>query len=102
MVSSDIFGLDDPVLQPLFAQAATELSPAAANDLYNEIDIQLWEDLPSVPLLQNPVTTVFNSSLYGIVPAETWATFMFDAQSWNWTLNPPPTVTTTTAVPGSS
>jgi ABC-type transport system substrate-binding protein len=101
VVSRDIFGLNDPTLQPLFAQAATELSPAAANDLYNEIDIQLWQDLPSVPLLQNPVTTVFSSSLDGLTPSETWASFMFDAQAWNWTLNPPPTVTTTSTVPTS-
>ena len=101
VVSSDIFGLNDPVLQPLFVQAATALSPAAANDLYNEIDIQLWQDLPSIPLMQVPVTTVYNNSLSGLTPAQTWASFMFDAQSWTWTLNPPPTVTTTTPLPSN-
>ena len=96
VVSRDIFGLNDPVLQPLFVQAATALSPAAANDLYNAIDIQLWQDLPSVPLFQMPVTTIYNNSLSGLTPVQTWASFMFDAQTWNWTLNPPPTNTTTT------
>jgi ABC-type transport system substrate-binding protein len=98
VVSRDVFGLSDPALQPLFAQAETSLSPAAANDLYNAIDIQLWQDLPSVPLVQQSVTTVYNNSLYGLVPADSWPSFMFNAQAWNWTLNPPPTVTTTTNV----
>ena len=101
LVTRDVFGLNDPLLQPLFVQAASSLSPAAANDIYNEIDIQLWQDLPSLPLMQQPLTTVFSSSLYGFAAAESLPSFMFGAQTWNWTLNPPPTVTTS-SVPSPS
>ena len=49
-VTRDVFGLNDPLLAPLFSQAFMDLDPSAANDVYNEIDLQLWRDLPTIPI----------------------------------------------------
>jgi len=95
-VTRDVFALNDPTLEPLFEQAFTALDPSAANDVYNEIDLQLWRDLPTIPLLQMPVTTVANNALQGLNPSQSSASFMSDAQNWSWELNAPPTVTTST------
>ena len=101
-VTRDVFALDDPLLEPLFEQAFTELDPSAANDVYNEIDLQLWRDLPTIPLLQTPMVTIANNALQGLSPSQSPASFMFDAQNWSWELNAPPTVTTTTLPQASS
>jgi ABC-type transport system substrate-binding protein len=95
-VTRDVFSLDDPLLEPLFEQAFTDLDPSAANDVYNEIDLQLWRDLATIPLLQTAVTTISNNALQGLSPSQSPASFMFDAENWSWELNAPPTVTTTT------
>jgi peptide/nickel transport system substrate-binding protein len=100
-VTRDVFALDDPLLAPLFGQAFTELDPSAADDVYNEIDLQLWRDLPTIPILQTSVTTVANNALQGFSPSQSPASFMFDAENWSWELNAPPTATTTT-VPQTS
>jgi peptide/nickel transport system substrate-binding protein len=100
-VTRDVFSLDDPLLGPLFGQAFTELDPSAANDVYNEIDLQLWRDLPTIPILQTAVTTIANNALQGLSPSQSPASFMFDAENWSWELNAPPTVTTTTVAPAS-
>ena len=96
MTRERCFALNDPTLEPLFKQAFTALDPSAANDIYNEIDLQLWRDLPTIPLLQMPVTTVTNNALQGLTPSQAPASFMSDAQNWSWELNAPPTVTTST------
>ena len=67
---------------------------------YNEIDIDLWQDLPTLPLYEAPITTVSRNALQGVAPAETWPSFLFDAETWSWELNAPPTVTTTTTTVG--
>jgi peptide/nickel transport system substrate-binding protein len=97
-VTRDVFSLDDPTLAPLFAQAFSELDPSAANDVYNEIDLQLWRDLPTIPILQTAVTTIANNALQGLLPSQSPASFMYNAENWSWELNAPPTVTTTTTV----
>jgi peptide/nickel transport system substrate-binding protein len=38
----------------LLADAEVELDEAERADLYNEVDEILWEDLPTIPLFQNP------------------------------------------------
>lgn len=100
-VTRDVFGLNDPLLAPLFAQAFIDLDPSAANDVYNEIDLQLWRDLPTIPILQTSVTTIANNALQGLSPSQSPASFMFDAENWSWELNAPPTVTTTTVLQAS-
>jgi ABC-type transport system substrate-binding protein len=100
-VTRDVFALDDPLLAPLFALAFIDLDPSAADDVYNEIDVQLWRDLPTIPIFQTSVTTIANNALQGLSPSESPASFMFDAENWSWELNAPPTVTTTTVVQSS-
>jgi hypothetical protein len=94
-VTRDDISLDDPCLRRSSTQAFTDLDPSAANDVYNEIDLQLWRDLPTIPLLQMPVTTIANNALQGLALTEPGELHV-DAQNWSWELNAPPTVTTST------
>jgi peptide/nickel transport system substrate-binding protein len=45
----------------LFAETSVELDPDARADLFNEVDSLLWEDLPTIPLFQNPDVLTWHS-----------------------------------------
>jgi peptide/nickel transport system substrate-binding protein len=51
----------------LYAEAASELdSPSRRVELLNQIDRQLWEDLPRLPLYQRPTIVAFQTGLLNV------------------------------------
>ncbi len=96
-VSRDVLGFSDPAVTALYANAAQELAPPKAGDAYNQVDSMLWQDLPTVPLFQVPVTLVTRSDIFNVSNTDTWAGPMWDAQNWIIVLTPPPPTTTVPA-----
>jgi peptide/nickel transport system substrate-binding protein len=75
----------NPEVDELFADAAIELDPEARADLYNQADAILWEDLPQIPLFQNPDVLTWHS---GRVDGPAYNGF--SGPTWNaagWTAN---------------
>ncbi|MGI8810265.1 MAG: ABC transporter family substrate-binding protein [Acidimicrobiales bacterium] len=50
----------------LYQEAASELDDKRRTDLLNQIDRQLWEDMPRLPLYQRPTVVAFQSSLANV------------------------------------
>jgi len=94
-VTRNILGYNDPALTALFAQAASELNATSEADLYNEIDIDLWNDMPTLPLFQMPTMLVTRDTVVNVSDTQTLAGPLWDAQDWALQLSPPPTTTTT-------
>jgi len=99
-VTADVLGYDNPAVDALFNEAAGELNATAAAGLYNEIDTQLWADMPTLPLFQVPMTLVTRVDVVNVSTTQTWAGPLWNADQWAIQLNPPPTVPTT--APSSS
>jgi len=93
-VTSNVTGLVDPAIRTLYSQAETQLNPAVARGLYNEIDSLLWQELPTVPLFEMPVTLVTERSLVNVQESPTWAGPMWNAEDWAIAENLQPTTTT--------
>jgi len=90
-VSRDVLGFSDPGVTALYLQAEESLAPPAAADVYNSIDAALWQDLPTVPLFQVPVTLVTRANILNIANTDTWAGPMWDAENWVIEAVPPAT-----------
>jgi peptide/nickel transport system substrate-binding protein len=99
VVTRDVLGYDDAVVDGLFAKAQAELNAETDASLYNQIDTHLWQDLPTLPLFQVPTTLVRQARVVNVSDTATLAGPMWNAQSWAIQVSPPPTTSTTT--PGS-
>jgi peptide/nickel transport system substrate-binding protein len=93
-VTSNVTGFVDPAISTLYAQADMQLNPATARGLYNEIDTLLWQELPTVPLFEMPVTLVTERSLVNVEESPTWAGPMWNAEDWAIAENLQPAPTT--------
>ncbi len=60
-------GVDDPKVDQLLAQGATQSSGPARDQLFNKLDSTLWADADSLPLFQAPVVTAAVDRYVGIV-----------------------------------
>ncbi len=65
-LAQDWTGFDDPKIDALFAQAQGELSADQAGATYQQIDQDLWQDMPTLPLLAEPDLVAFSASLFGV------------------------------------
>jgi peptide/nickel transport system substrate-binding protein len=65
----------------LLAQADAELDPDARLDLLNEIDVLLWEDLPTITLFQVPEFLAYNDDFENI-EQNGYDGFMFNSRAW--------------------
>ena len=54
----------DPKVDELLNQAGAELDDAKRTDLLNQVDLQLWQDMVTIPLYQKPTFIAF-SDKYG-------------------------------------
>jgi peptide/nickel transport system substrate-binding protein len=88
-VGSDVTELSDPAITTLYQEAAAQLDPPTARGLYNEIDTLLWQDLPTLPLFQMPVTLVTAHDLVNVSESPTPAGVMWNAADWAIALNLP-------------
>ena len=64
--SQDWSGFDDPKIDALFTQAAQELAPPQAHQIYQQIDQDLWTAMPTLPLFAEPTMLVSSASLAGV------------------------------------
>jgi len=74
----------DPSIDALFQQAIGELDPARAAAIGNQIDQQLWTQLPSIPLYQVPSFLAWRQDLLNIVNNPTNETVFWNAGSWGY------------------
>jgi len=65
-LAQDWTGFDDPKIDTLFTQAEGELSADQAAATYQQIDQDLWQDMPSLPLVAEPDLVAFSASLFGV------------------------------------
>ena len=89
VVTRDVFGLDDPTVQKDLSEALTNLSSAADLTLVNDADNELWLDMPTIPLFEEPIDIVHSSAVRGVSESPTWAGVFWDAQSWEIQESPP-------------
>jgi peptide/nickel transport system substrate-binding protein len=93
-VTRNVLGFSDPGLTNLFAEASTQLNTAAEISLYDEIDTNLWADMPTLPLFQMPVVFVSRVALVNVSQSSSPAQYLWDAENWAVEKNPPPPTTT--------
>jgi peptide/nickel transport system substrate-binding protein len=74
----------DPTVDVLFQQAIGELDPARAAAIGNQIDQQLWTQLPSIPLYQLPSFLAWRQDLVNVVNNPTAETLFWNAGSWGF------------------
>ncbi|HTX01239.1 MAG TPA: ABC transporter family substrate-binding protein [Acidimicrobiales bacterium] len=94
-VTGDVDGYENRVVTAVATDAFSELNPAKATTLYNRIDAELWNDLPTMPLFQQPVELVMRDDLVDVTYATTSAGPFWDADQWGIQVSPPPSTTTT-------
>jgi peptide/nickel transport system substrate-binding protein len=76
--------LTDPSVDTLFQQAIGELDPVRAAAIGNQIDQQLWTQLPSIPLYQRPSFLAFRQDLLNVVNNPTTETSFWNAGTWGF------------------
>jgi peptide/nickel transport system substrate-binding protein len=72
----------DPKVDALFNQALTELDPAKAATLYNQIDALLWKDMATLPLFQQPQLYTWNTKWANVIPNPSSTGLTWNAQTW--------------------
>src|SRR5215211_2795267 len=74
----------DPTVDALFQQAIGELDPARAAAIGNQIDQQLWTQLPLIPLYQVPSFLAWRQDLLNVVNNPTTESVFWNAGSWGY------------------
>jgi peptide/nickel transport system substrate-binding protein len=74
----------DPAVDDLFQRAASELDPARAADLGNEIDRRLWAQLPSIPLYQLQGFLAWREGLVNVEHNTTTEGPFWNAGTWGF------------------
>jgi peptide/nickel transport system substrate-binding protein len=82
--SNNVSRLADPTLDALFQHGLGELDPARAAAIGNQIDQQLWTQLPSIPLYQVPSFLAFRQDLLNVENNPTTETPFWNAGSWGF------------------
>jgi peptide/nickel transport system substrate-binding protein len=81
-VTRDISGLNDTIVAADLSQALTNLNPADDLTLIDDADNELWLDMPTIPLFQEPIDVVHPSDLRGVSESPTWEGVFWNAQAW--------------------
>jgi peptide/nickel transport system substrate-binding protein len=81
-VTRDVLGYSDPAVNSLLESAVMDLNAVSMANAYNEADIQIWKDLPSLPLFQVPVALVGVRRLLNLEESPTWMGPLWNAQTW--------------------
>jgi peptide/nickel transport system substrate-binding protein len=72
----------DPKVDSLFNQALSDLNPTTDAALYNQIDAQLWKDMATLPLFENPVYYGYSTKYTNLIPNPTSVGIPWNAQDW--------------------
>ncbi len=75
----------DPKVDTLFHQALTTINPTQATALYNQVDGQLWSDMATLPLFQNPDLFGWSSNYAHVVPNTSNIGIPWNANAWGAT-----------------
>ncbi len=81
----------DPQVDALFMQAAEALNPVSGETIYGQIDDQLWDQMVSLPLFQEPILVANGVQVGNLQYSPSEVGIMGNAAAWT-TLKPgPPT-----------
>jgi ABC-type transport system substrate-binding protein len=94
VVMRDVTGFTSPSVADELAAATEQLNLTKSDALYNAADLALWQELPTVPLFQQPVVVVTPADLVNVSMSPGASGIFWDAQDWAIELSPPPTTTT--------
>jgi len=81
-LAQDWTGFDDPKIDALFTAAQGELSADQAESTYQEIDQDLWLDMPTLPLLAEPEFVAFSASVSGVQTDPGGPGALWDMNDW--------------------
>jgi ABC-type transport system substrate-binding protein len=81
-LTQDWTGFDDPKIDALFTQAEQDLSANQAGAIYQEIDQDLWLDMPTLPLLAEPDFVAFSASVSGVQSDPGGLGALWDMNDW--------------------
>ena len=70
-------------------EALTNLNTSQAAAYLSDADTTMWQDVPTIPLFQQPVVVINQSNLINVSESPTWAGVFWDAQDWAIQLTPP-------------
>ncbi len=100
-LAQDWSGFDDPAVDALFSQAQGDLSANQATAMYQQIDQDLWQDMPTFPLLAEPDFMAFSASLLGVQPDPGGLGVLWQMDQWAPLVAAPPTPPVTTTTQGA-
>ena len=72
----------NPQVDALFNQALSELDPAKAASLYNQVDALLWKDMVTLPLFQQPQLYTWNNKWANVEPNPSSTGLTWNADLW--------------------
>lgn len=81
-VTRDVTGLDDPDVAAYFQRIMSELNTDARALLVTKLDDVLTQDLPTLPLFQQPVSLVQRSDIVNVSESPGPAGPLWDAEDW--------------------
>lgn len=97
--SQDWSNYVNTAFENLMTKAAEQLNPTKAGTEYAAADVQLWQDLVSLPLFTEPTAMVWSRKVGQVVPTPTSNSLLWFAQYWAVRV-PESTTNTTPALPG--
>lgn len=72
----------EPKVDTLFAQANSQLNAATAGTIYNQIDQQLWTDMVTLPLFQDPTFIAYQRTYLNIGDNPSASGPFWNAEQW--------------------
>jgi len=72
----------DKKVDTLFTQALTTINPTQAAGLYNKVDAQLWKDMATLPLFQQPQLFGWSTKFGNIFPNTSSTGVPWNATQW--------------------
>jgi len=100
-LAQDWSGFDDPKVDALFTQAQRDLSANQAAATYQQIDQDLWQDMPTFPLLAEPDFVAFSASVVGVQADPGGLGVLWQMDQWAPLVAAPPTPPVTTTTKGA-
>jgi peptide/nickel transport system substrate-binding protein len=73
----------DAKVDALFKKGNAELNPKKRQLDYNNADLLIAKDLPTIPLYQKPTFLVYHTYVHGMSDNSTQFGPMWDAQNWS-------------------
>ncbi|MHB8438686.1 MAG: ABC transporter substrate-binding protein [Acidimicrobiales bacterium] len=73
---------DDPKIDKLFTQAAAQLGANQEQPLYQQIDADLWAEMPTLPLFAEPDLIVWSAALQFVPDGTTPGGVLAGASKW--------------------